>query len=225
MRLYLAIAVVVLLMVSQIRSNHIIPPHLSLFIEQHWYNNISQIYRLNNCKYSKVKVEASKKIFIIVSRTNWCNEVIKMIFGASAEAMRKSSNVIAWATPYNYTRSIDPSNRCHDDAYFDNATRTAYGLAKVDLFCRKWRLNLLPRIWKRSVQENKQKKQEHHPFKVSIHESNESFITITIGVLLYVILGVCFLAANLAYLFGIFIVYDSSVAEEDKKRSSSDESQ
>uniref|UniRef100_A0A0R3QKU8 Tetraspanin-6 n=1 Tax=Brugia timori TaxID=42155 RepID=A0A0R3QKU8_9BILA len=214
MRLHLAIVVAVLLMVSQISSNNIILHHLSLFIEQHWYNNISQIYRLNDCKYSKVKVEASKKIFIIVSRTNWCNEVIKMIFGASAKAMRKSSSVIAWATPYNYSRSIDPPNRCHDDAYFDNATRTAYGLAKVDLFCRRGRLNFLPRIWKRSVQENNQKKHEHQPFRVGIHESNESLITITMGVLLYAILGVCFLAGNLAYLFGIFIVYDSSVVEE-----------
>ncbi|VDN85716.1 unnamed protein product [Brugia pahangi] len=168
MRLYLAIVVVVLLMVSQISSNNIILHHLSLFIEQHWYNNISQIYRLNDCKYSKVKVKASKKIFIIISRTNWCNEVIEMIFGASAKAMRKSSSVIAWTTPYNYSRSIDPvnkPNRCHDDAYFDNATRTAYGLAKVDLFCRRGRLNFLPRIWKRSVQENNQKKHEHQPFK------------------------------------------------------------
>ncbi|EJW74586.1 hypothetical protein WUBG_14508 [Wuchereria bancrofti] len=92
-------------------TNKVESHHPSSLIAFHRTALISQIYRLNNCKYSKVKVEASKKIFIIVSRTNWCNEVIKMIFGASAEAMRKSSNVIAWATPYNYTRSIDPVNK------------------------------------------------------------------------------------------------------------------
>lgn len=72
---------------------------------------ISQIYRLNDCKYSEVKVEVIKKVFIIVSRTHWCNEVIKIVFGVSAEPRRNSSNVIAWATPYNYTGSMDPVNK------------------------------------------------------------------------------------------------------------------
>ncbi|CAG9539999.1 unnamed protein product [Cercopithifilaria johnstoni] len=212
MRLYLACYVFVILFVAQIRSNHIISHRLSLFIQRHWYNNISQIYRLNDCKYSKVRVEAAKKVFIIISKTHWCNEGIKAVFGVSAETRRNSSNVIAWAMPYNYTGSIDPRSRCRDDAYFDNASRTAYGLMRVDLLCRKRQPRLVRRIWKRSLQE------KHHPFTVTTSENNESLFTITIGVLLYAVFGVCFLGTNLAYLSGIFIVYDSSVIEEDKKR-------
>ncbi|VBB31082.1 unnamed protein product [Acanthocheilonema viteae] len=90
--------------------------------------------------------------------------------------------------------------------YFDNASRTAYGLARVDLVCRK-----KGRIWKRSVQE---KKKEHRAFTVTIYGSRGGPYTITIGVLLYAVSGICFLAANLSYLFGIFIVYDSSIIEE-----------
>ncbi|EFO15171.1 hypothetical protein LOAG_13341 [Loa loa] len=221
MRLDLVIAIA-LLLVSQIRSNYIILRPLSLFIQQHWHNNISQIHRLNVCKYSKVRIEAIKRVFIIVSKTQWCNEVIKTVFGASVATKRNNSNVIAWATPYNHTGWMNPGSRCEDDAYFDNATKVAYGLARVDLFCRKRRSRLGPRIWKRSVMKSKQKKHESRPYTV---RSDESLFTITIGVLLYVVFGICFLAANLAYLFGIFIVYDSSVVEGDKKRTSSKRAQ
>ncbi|EFO14324.2 hypothetical protein LOAG_14198, partial [Loa loa] len=125
---------------------------------------ISLINRLNNCKYSKVRVEATKKIFIIVSRTNSCNEMIKMVFGASVEVRRNNSNVIAWVMPYSYTELMDPRKRCRGDTYFNNATRVTYGLARVDLFCFKRRSRLGLRIWKRSVHENKQEKHEYHPF-------------------------------------------------------------
>ncbi|CAG9530068.1 unnamed protein product [Cercopithifilaria johnstoni] len=214
MRLYLACYVFVILFVAQIRSNHIISHRLSLFIQRHWYNNISQIYRLNDCKYSKVRIDAAKKVFIIISKTHWCNEGIKAVFGVSAETRRNGSNVIAWAMPYNYTGSIDPRSRCRNDAYFENASRTAYGLARIDLLCRKRQprfARLVRRIWKRSVQE------KHHPFTVTIYGINESLFTITIGVLLYAVFGACFLVTNLAYLSGICTVQNATLIPENEK--------
>ncbi|KAL4001622.1 putative integral membrane protein [Acanthocheilonema viteae] len=209
MRLFLTIGIATLL-VLRIRSNHIVPRRLSLFIQQHWYNNISQIYRLNECKYSKVRMEAAKKVFIIVSRRHRCNEVIKAVFGASAEARRNSSDGIAWTVPYNYNGWIDPRSRCPDDMYFDNASRTAYGLARVDLVCRK-----RGRIWKRSVQE---KKKEHRAFTVTIYGSRGGPYTITIGVLLYAVFGLCFLVTNLAYVSGIYTVHNATLVPENNER-------
>ncbi|VDK78069.1 unnamed protein product [Litomosoides sigmodontis] len=173
---------------------------------------ISEIHQLNGCKYSEVKVEAVKKVFVIVSRSNWCNEVIKVVFGVSAEARRNNSNVTAWAMPYSYTGSVDSRSRCLDNVYFDNASRPAYGLARVDLLCGKRRPRLGRHIWKRSIQENKQN--EHHPFTVTIYGSNESLFTITVGVLFYAVFGMCFLVTNLAYLSGIYTVYNATLIPE-----------
>uniref|UniRef100_A0A0R3RKQ9 Secreted protein n=1 Tax=Elaeophora elaphi TaxID=1147741 RepID=A0A0R3RKQ9_9BILA len=136
--------------------------HSASLITFHTAALISLIHRLNNCKYSKVRVDVARKLLIIVSRTHRCNEAIKLVFGTSAEARRNSSNVVAWTTPYNYTRSIKPVQGCRDDTYFGNATRIAYGIARIDLLCRKRRSRGGLWIWKRSVQENKQKK--YHPF-------------------------------------------------------------
>ncbi|VDO31351.1 unnamed protein product [Onchocerca flexuosa] len=211
MRLYLVIDVIFLL-VLRIRSNRIISRRLSLFIQQHCCNNISQIYRLNDCKYSKVRMEIDKKIFIIVSKTEWCNEAIKVVFGKSAEAIRNNSDAISWIASYSYTGSMDLRSKWPYDAYFDNVTRAAYGLAKIDLLCHKKRSQLVPRIWKRSVQKNKQK--ENRPFTVNTYGNKKGLFTITIGVLLYAAFGTCFLVANLAYLFGMYIIYDASITDE-----------
>ncbi|VDK89611.1 unnamed protein product [Litomosoides sigmodontis] len=173
---------------------------------------ISEIHQLNGCKYSEVKVEAVKKVFVIVSRSNWCNEVIKVVFGVSAEARRNNTNVTAWAMPYNYTGSVDSRSRCLDNVYLYNASRPAYGLARVDLLCGARRPRLERSIWKRSIEEYEQK--EHPPLTASIDRSNGGTFVITIGVLLYAVFGLCFLAANLAYIFRIFIVYDSSTIDK-----------
>ncbi|MCP9258659.1 hypothetical protein DINM_001672 [Dirofilaria immitis] len=157
MRLYLAIDVL-LLLVLRIKSNRIILHRFSLFIQQHCCNNISQIHRLNDCKYSKVRMKIDKKILIIVSKTEWCNEAIKVVFGKSAEARRNRSDAISWVTPYNFTGLMNLHSKWRYDAYFDNVTRTAHGLARIDLLCPKRRSHSGRRILKRSIQENKQEK-------------------------------------------------------------------
>uniref|UniRef100_A0AAF5PRA6 Bm13498 n=1 Tax=Wuchereria bancrofti TaxID=6293 RepID=A0AAF5PRA6_WUCBA len=214
MRLHMIIAIVLLLM-QLIRSNQIISRHhLSLFIEQHWYNNISLIYRLNDCKYSRVKLQVSEKIFIIVSRSDWCNEVIKMIFGTSAKAIQNRSDIIEWVIPYDYSKLISWRSGCYDNAYFDNAIRIDNELARVDVRCDKRRLRVWPHIRKRFVQKNKQK---YHSFAVSIYGSGEKLFTITVGALLYVIFGMCFLVTNLGYLSGIYTVHSATIISEEQR--------
>nr|CDP97437.2 Bm13498 [Brugia malayi] len=215
MRSYMIIAIVLLLM-QLIRSNQINSRHhLSLFIEQQWYNNISLIYRLNDCKYSKVKLQIFNQNFIIVSRTYGCNEVIKMIFGTNVKAIQNRSDIIEWVIPYSYMKMTSWRNGCYDNAYFDNAIRTDNGSVRVDIRCDKRRLRVWPRIWKRFVQKNMQM---HHPFAVNIYESNERLFTITIGALLYFIFGICFLVTNLAYLSGIYTVHSASIIPEKNEK-------
>ncbi|KAM3724522.1 Serine/threonine-protein phosphatase UIS2 [Dirofilaria immitis] len=216
MRLYLAIDVL-LLLVLRIKSNRIILHRFSLFIQQHCCNNISQIHRLNDCKYSKVRMKIDKKILIIVSKTEWCNEAIKVVFGKSAEARRNRSDAISWVTPYNFTGLMNLHSKWRYDAYFDNVTRTAHGLARIDLLCPKRRSHSGRRILKRSIQENKQEK-SRRSFTVNIYGSSKGIFTITVGVVIYAIFGVCFLITNMAYLSGIYTVHNTSVIPEDKKR-------
>ncbi|KAM3727161.1 Ornithine decarboxylase antizyme [Dirofilaria immitis] len=161
-------------------------------------------------------MKIDKKVFIIVSRTEWCNDAIEVIFGKSAEARRNRSDAVSWITSYNYTGLMNPRSKWQYDTYLDNVTRTAHGLAKIDLLCHKRRSRLGRWILKRSIQENKQAK-HRRPFTVNIYGNNEGFFTITFGVLLYAVFGICFLVANLAYLFGICIIYDASIIEENKK--------
>ncbi|MCP9266519.1 hypothetical protein DINM_022086 [Dirofilaria immitis] len=157
-------------------------------------------------------MKIDKKVFIIVSRTEWCNDAIEVIFGKSAEARRNRSDAVSWITSYNYTGLMNPRSKWQYDTYLDNVTRTAHGLAKIDLLCHKRRSRLGRWILKRSIQENKQAK-HRRPFTVNIYGNNEGFLLLRL-VCYCTLFWNMFLVANLAYLFGICIIYDASIIEE-----------
>uniref|UniRef100_A0A915PLW9 Uncharacterized protein n=1 Tax=Setaria digitata TaxID=48799 RepID=A0A915PLW9_9BILA len=174
MRLHAVMSGVVLLWLTQIRSlsYHIVSSRLSFFTQQHWHNNISEINRLNDCKYSEVRVEAGRKVIIILSETNWCNEALKTIFGKNVEKNWGSGrNVTAFTVPYSYSEPRNLRIKRVEDTYLDSATRAASKLGRIDLICCGRRVPLFEsRIQKRSVYGNKL--QKHHPFTGTTEEGN-----------------------------------------------------
>ncbi|VDN01176.1 unnamed protein product [Thelazia callipaeda] len=154
---------------------------------------MSQFELLNDCKRSDISLIRDEKAFVIHSISKECNEAIRSIFAKKVIGTR-AETLISWVVPYSDLWPTNSTSRCR--GYLHTANITSDGVPMVKLRCLRTLVDLNRRTSKNPLAENGK--------------------SLSLGVALYAVIGLCIVVGNFSYLTGLLTFYYAIAIPEEK---------